>query len=63
MTKGYTIAPDGSWITCHRCGRRSFHRMDVAHRYCGFCKLFHDDEDIKKGPAKPAQQSRGEVSN
>jgi hypothetical protein len=41
--RGYTIAPDGSSIRCHRCGRTSYHREDVAHRYCGFCKRFHED--------------------
>jgi ribosomal protein L37E len=56
---GYTIAPDASWIRCHRCGRTSYNRNDVAQRYCGFCHRFHDDEDIKKGPAKPTQMRGG----
>jgi ribosomal protein L37E len=59
MSGDYTIAPDASWIKCHRCGRTSYNRNDVAQRYCGFCHRFHDDEDIKKGPAKPTQIGGG----
>ena len=41
----YTIASDGKSITCHRCGKTSYNRNDVAERYCGQCHAFHDDVD------------------
>jgi ribosomal protein L37E len=40
----YRIADDGRSITCRRCGKTSYNMSDVAHRYCGHCKVFHDDE-------------------
>lgn len=39
----YTIAADGSAITCHKCGMTSYNPNDVAHRYCDMCKRFHAD--------------------
>lgn len=41
---GYEIAADGTTITCHQCGRKSYHPDDIAARYCGYCHVFHDDE-------------------
>lgn len=38
-----TISADGRAITCHRCTMTSYHPMDVAHRYCATCKLFHQE--------------------
>lgn len=29
-------------IECPQCGMRSYHPMDVLHKYCGNCHLFHD---------------------
>jgi hypothetical protein len=43
---GYTIAPDGRSIMCHRCGKTSYNLHDVSHRYCGHCKRFHDDAGV-----------------
>lgn len=40
--QGFTIAPDGKSITCHRCGLTSHHPKDVEHRYCGRCHIFHE---------------------
>lgn len=40
----YDVSVDGRSITCHQCGRTSHHPDDVAARYCGACKIFHDDE-------------------
>lgn len=37
------MEPDGSAITCGLCGLKSHHPDDVAARYCGNCKIFHDD--------------------
>ena len=30
-------------IRCHRCQRTSFHPKDISERYCGFCKVFHEE--------------------
>jgi hypothetical protein len=38
----YTIASDGSWITCHRCGQTSHNLNDVTHKYCAKCRRFHE---------------------
>ena len=38
----YTIASDGCSITCHVCGFTSWNLNDVALKYCGRCKEFHD---------------------
>jgi hypothetical protein len=43
----YEIVGNGQAILCHQCGRRSWHPMDVKHRYCGECKLYHDGEPHK----------------
>lgn len=34
-------------ITCLRCGRTSYSRGDIDHRYCGHCKMFHDDQRLE----------------
>jgi hypothetical protein len=39
----YAISADGKRITCGRCGLTSHNPNDVAQRYCGNCKIFHDD--------------------
>lgn len=40
----FTIANNGKSITCHRCGKTSFHLEDVRNRYCGHCHVFNDYE-------------------
>lgn len=40
----YAISADGRAITCARCGLTSYNPNDVAQRYCGHCKIFHDDQ-------------------
>jgi hypothetical protein len=30
-------------ITCKRCKKSSWNTGDIENRYCGFCKVFHDD--------------------
>lgn len=35
------------FIQCGKCGRRSFNRNDIAHRYCHACSLFFADEILK----------------
>lgn len=52
----YTINLDGSAITCLRCGLTSHHPMDVSHRYCGQCHVFHTthDTDLRYTQEPPA---------
>lgn len=42
-TESYTIADDGRTITCHACEYTSYNLSDVRNRYCGRCKVFHQD--------------------
>ena len=49
--------PDGRSITCLLCGWTSYHLEDVAHRYCGHCHIFHDDEALVREIVK--YNSRG----
>lgn len=37
----YEVAEDESWIKCLKCGKTSYHSMDIAHKYCGVCHKFH----------------------
>lgn len=30
-------------IRCHTCQRVSVHPKDIEERYCGACKVFHED--------------------
>lgn len=39
----FTISPDGKSITCKRCKMTSYNLNDVEQRYCGHCKVYHDD--------------------
>jgi ribosomal protein L37E len=32
-----------SLITCPKCGRTSYHPMDVNERFCGVCDQWHED--------------------
>ncbi len=42
MTTPFTIAPDGSSITCHRCRKTSYNPSDIHFRYCGYCHQFFE---------------------
>lgn len=42
MGQRYLINPDGTAITCQRCGLVSYHPQDIAARYCGNCRMFHE---------------------
>jgi ribosomal protein L37E len=49
FTSLYTITTDRDGrqsITCHTCGRTSYHPEDVRQRYCGYCHVFHDDQRV-----------------
>jgi hypothetical protein len=39
----YELVNDGRAIRCRRCGLTSHNPNDVAQRYCGQCKVFHED--------------------
>jgi|ERR1044071_5353021 hypothetical protein len=39
----YEISPDTKSIICLRCKRASSNPNDIAHHYCGYCHVFHDD--------------------
>lgn len=39
----YELIDDGRAIRCHFCGQTSHNPTDVAQRYCGQCKVFHED--------------------
>jgi len=43
----YRIADDRQSIRFLPCGTVSFNRHDVAHRYCGRCHRFIDDDTAR----------------
>jgi len=47
----YMLSTDGIAISCGRCGMTSYNPHDVENRYCGNCKVFHDDGDVENRPA------------
>lgn len=30
------------YIKCLRCNKTSYSMSDVKHRYCGYCKMYHE---------------------
>lgn len=34
-------------FACRKCKRTSAHPMDIKHRYCGCCGVFHDDPGVE----------------
>lgn len=38
-TRHYVHLPS---ITCPRCGKVSYHPKDIAEKYCGHCRQFHE---------------------
>jgi hypothetical protein len=43
----YVIGAYGKSITCLDCGNASWNAFDVIRRYCGVCREFHDDKEMK----------------
>lgn len=41
--KSYSISHNGRSITCNLCGKMSFNIGDVKYRFCGNCKIYHDE--------------------
>jgi ribosomal protein L37E len=41
-------------ITCLRCHRTSYTPADVDERYCGHCKVFHEDRPRAAARLEPA---------
>ena len=46
--KRYRERPDAASITCPKCGRESWHPMDVEQRFCAACG-FHDTFEVEIG--------------
>ena len=36
------------WLHCLLCGKKTYNRNDIDHRYCGRCKRFHDEEQVSE---------------
>lgn len=41
--KSYHFNEDNTSIICHRCGFESYHVGDISNKYCGNCRIFHED--------------------
>ncbi len=50
--KFFSISPDRKSITCHVCGRTSYHPEDVRNEYCGNCHVFHRDRAAQAAAPK-----------
>lgn len=49
MSQTYRLVDEGRAIRCLICGTTSHNPHDVSHRYCGFCRCFHEDaENIER---------------
>ncbi len=42
-----SLFPSRPGIRCLQCGKTSWHPVDVKEHYCGFCKVFHDEQTIQ----------------
>jgi hypothetical protein len=52
MIPTYVIGDSGKSITCLDCGNTSWNPFDVIQCYCGTCREFHDDKEMKT-PCEP----------
>jgi hypothetical protein len=43
MNTTYLIVDDGRAIVCLICDRKSWNTNDVEKKYCGYCKVFHEE--------------------
>lgn len=59
-TYGITLDDAGREVAieCFVCRRTSHHAMDVKHRYCGHCHVFHDDLDAETQWKERAMRTR-----
>jgi hypothetical protein len=67
MIPTYVIGGDGKNILCLDCGNTSWNPYDVSRRYCGVCREFHGDKEMKAPPSErsaesPAQDPFGDWS-
>lgn len=46
MSDAYQLVDGGRAIRCLKCGTTSHNPTDVRERYCGFCRVFHDDAKV-----------------
>lgn len=49
----FTVSEDGKAITCLVCGMTSHNPHDVANRYCGNCRVFHEQFGIVPPEMRP----------
>jgi hypothetical protein len=54
--KTYEIVEEGTGIVCLICGMVSYNREDVRRRFCGSCKVFHDDVAKKADEVEECQK-------
>lgn len=48
MEETYTIRQIPLSITCHFCGKTSYHPRDVEEKYCFSCHYFHRTKKEEK---------------
>jgi len=51
----FVILNEGQAIKCLTCGHTSWHPDDVRQRFCGYCKVFHEDE-ARKAALQPDER-------
>lgn len=55
MIPEYLLLPS---ITCPRCGRTSYHRVDVREGYCGSCHAWTTPRPFLRPVVGPASQPK-----
>jgi len=60
MIPTYVIGDHGKSIICLDCGNTSWNPFDVIRRYCGYCREFHDDKELKARPRERSAESPGQ---
>lgn len=46
------------YIQCVTCGHKSYNPNDIKEKYCGYCRIFHDDPEYAKNPGKLQEAMR-----
>ena len=47
-------------IHCHICGKDSYSPQDIAHKFCGFCKVFFEDVRMAYAALKIVENAQEE---
>ncbi len=58
--KTYELVEENTGIVCLICGMVSYNREDVRRRFCGNCKVFHDD--VAKNAEKEDEECQKDTS-